>query len=127
MIASNPNMMYPSRHQLENVYDEGSSPHLFDYICIHGYQLFVKRTKKVYSVIARGWQPVKYVDEIKYSNGYVDYICYIGFDVFKTMEHFQIRALELLYSPRAVYMGKNPLIDEELGKNGLSLPEILKK
>lgn len=123
MIATNPNMMYPSRHQLENVYDEGSSPHLFDYICIHGYQLFVKRTKKVYSIIARGWQPVKYVYEYKYANGYTDYICYMGFDVFKVMEQFQIRAQELLWSDRARYMGRNPLIEEEFNKSGLSLSE----
>lgn len=110
MIANNPNILYPNQHQLLVVYDEGSSPHLYNYFCLHGFQVFMNRERKVYKVWCRGWIPHKYKSEYVYSSGVIDYIVYQGIDINHAMKVFRETCLALLGSNRyALYNEKNPL------------------
>lgn len=112
MVASNPNLLYPNRHQLVNVYSEGSSPHLYNYFVYHGFQVFMHRTKKTYKVWARGWIPRKYVEEYKYSSGDVDYILCYSLKIKVALDYFRSAVLELIGSHKyGQYFEDNPLVE----------------
>lgn len=114
MISKNADLMYPNQKQLQHIYDEGTSPHLYNYFCLHGKQIFLKRNRKVYSVVCRAWVPPKYVDEYKYSSGLTDYIYFSSWNIEHAMNSFNECCLVLLNSRYASYIEKNPLIIDNL-------------
>lgn len=114
MIAQNPDLMYPNQKQLRHIYDEGSSPHLYNYFCLHGNQIFLRKSRKVYSVVCRGWVPPKYVDEFKYSSGITDYTFFSSYKIADTMEKFNVCCSILLNSKYGSYYEKNPLVNPEI-------------
>lgn len=123
MIANHANLLYPNRHQLDVLYDEGSNPHLFNYFALHGFQVFIQRTRKLFKVWTRGWLPHHFIDTYTYSNGQVDYITCNTDDIFQAMRNFANLCEELLGSYRRNFMGYNPLIPSEyLQTDELSLP-----
>lgn len=113
MVRERISLMYPTRRQLDALYDEGSSPHIYNYFCLHGYQVFISRTRSIYSVFTRGWQPkiIKIIDTIRDSQGVFDYYVFRGKQIQEAMNTFRVTCQELLNDPDFfTYVEQNPLI-----------------
>lgn len=102
---SNPNLMYPDRDDFYVKHDEHISPHIFNYFCLHRYQVFIHRSRNTFIVYTRFWTPSHFIDYKRYASGVTDSICYKGRNIRKAMATFNSLCLELLNSHRAEYTG----------------------
>ena len=58
-------VLYPSRGII-NSNIERVSPEFYNYMCVHGCQLFIRVSRKQYEVLTASWYP-KFADKEKYN------------------------------------------------------------
>lgn len=49
--------LYPNNSDFVK-YNEHINPEIFNYICVHGYQLFIRVNRKKYDVLTARWYPL---------------------------------------------------------------------
>lgn len=87
--------LYPTQ---SDIYDkmEISEPEYYNYMCVHGYQLFLRRKKRerIYEVITAGWCPVsEYSKTTSLDRYHVLYSCAKFNDAYR---HFRRIGREML-------------------------------
>lgn len=116
MTSTNINLIYPSPNDFYNRFDEGSHPQIFNYFCLHGYQVFIVRHNKVYEVFTRSWRSAsrKFISEYIHSLGYSEFYYCRSKNIFHCMTVFRRLCAELLTTSKAIFTEYNPLMDTVL-------------
>lgn len=58
-MSSHISLLYPSQDDFFTL-DERAEPQVFNYICLHGKQVFLSASNKHYNVLTAGWIPKDY-------------------------------------------------------------------
>lgn len=55
-MSNHISILYPSQCDF-NHFDERAEPQIFNYLCLHGKQVFITSSNRQYEVISSGWIP----------------------------------------------------------------------
>ena len=56
LMSNHISILYPNQDNF-NHFDERQEPQIFNYICLHGKQLFITSCNRQYEVVSSGWIP----------------------------------------------------------------------
>ena len=56
VMSNHISILYPTQQDF-NCFDERQEPQIFNYICLHGKQLFITSANRQYEVVSSGWIP----------------------------------------------------------------------
>lgn len=55
-MSNHISVLYPIQDDF-NHFDERSEPQIFNYVCLHGKQMFITSANRQYEVVSAGWLP----------------------------------------------------------------------
>jgi hypothetical protein len=87
-------ILYPNQSFI-NDHNENIEPEIFNYISIHGKQLFIRKIKKNYQVLTAGWYP-SFAPRERYIFTERFHILYGNEDKIKSLSYFKKCAQELI-------------------------------
>lgn len=87
-------ILYPNQ-QFIHEHDEKHEPEIYNYICVHGKQLFIRKIKKNYQVLTAKWLPISVKDKDQYKLTDRFHILYSNPDIFNALVMFKLYAKEL--------------------------------
>lgn len=93
-------ILYPIRDDFLN-FNERQCPQLFNYVCLHGCQLFLTNVNKQYEVVTSGWIPKDCVDKLTNLEKIKNYHCLLRTKEYEIAYYRFIKfAVELLEKTR---------------------------
>ena len=87
-------VLYPNQSTIKEK-SERREPEFYNYMCVHGKQLFIRVSRKYYQVLTAGWYP-SFADKSRYIFTDRFHIIYASDDFFSAMNYFQKCANELV-------------------------------